>query len=136
MQIYFLVVLTNILSGLILSGSFFEEKNPEFAPCNLFLQKPRFKLVLGVVTVLTALFTLLVKVTPADIFFIGDLLPACYGVLAGSFLIMSFFYNSLEESRSWMKSFVDIMEDRGHIVGLTGILIGLIHFLVPSAVIL
>ncbi len=136
MQIYFLVVLTDILSGLILSGSFLEGKINEFATCNAFLQKPKFKLILGILTSLTALFTLLLKITPADIVFVGDLLPGLYGLLAGAYLIMSFFYSSLEETRSWMKSFVDLMEDQGHIVGLAGILIGIIHFLVPSAVIL
>ncbi len=136
MQIYFLVVLTHILSGFVLSGSFLEGKIIEFAPCNAMLQKPKFKLVLGILTALSALFTLLLKITPADIVFIGDILPGVYGILTGSFMIMSFFYGSLEETRSWMKSFVDLMEDRGHVIGIAGILIGIIHFLVPSAVIL
>ena len=136
MQIYFLVVTTNIMAGLILSGSFLEEKFSEFSPCNQLIQKPRFKMVLGIVAVLAACITLLLKITPADVIFIGNLLPALSGIIMGTYLIMSFFYSSLEEERSWMKSFVDLMEDRGHIIGLAGILIGIIHFLVPSAVIL
>lgn len=136
MQIYFLVVITNILSGLILSGSFLEEKIKDFSPCNALMQKGKFKLVLGLLSVLTALFTLLLKITPDDVVVLGDLLPAVTGGIMGSYLIMSFFYGSLEENRSWMKSFVDVMEDRGHIIGITGILVGIIHFLVPSAIIL
>ena len=136
MQIYFLVVITNILSGLVLSGAFLSEKFPGFGPCNVMIQNSRFKLVLGIITVLSALFTLLVKVTPADVIILGDLLPALTGALMGSYLIMTFFYDSLEETRSWMKSFVDLMEDRGFIFGLGGLVIGLIHFLVPNALIL
>lgn len=136
MQIYFLVVITNILSGLVLSGSFLEEKIDGFSPCNAFMQRGKFKLVLGIIAVLTALFTLLLKITPDDVVVLGDLLPALTGGIMGSYLIMSFFYSSLEENRSWMKSFVDVMEDRGHIIGIAGILVGIIHFLVPSAIIL
>ncbi|OQY34284.1 MAG: hypothetical protein B6241_05300 [Spirochaetaceae bacterium 4572_59] len=136
MQIYFLVVITNILSGLVLSGSFLEEKIEGFSSCNALMQRGKFKLVLGIITVLTALFTLLLKITPEDVIVLGDLLPALTGGIMGSYLIMSFFYGSLEETRSWMKSFVDVMEDRGHIIGIAAVLVGIIHFLVPSAIIL
>ena len=136
MQIYFLVVITNILSGLVLSGSFLDEKISGFGPCNTLMQNGKFKLVLGILSVLTALFTLLLKITPDDVVVLGDLLPAVTGGVMGSYLIMSFFYGSLEETRSWMKSFVDVMEDRGHIIGIAGMLVGVIHFLVPTALIL
>jgi len=135
MQIYFLVVLTHLLSGLVLSSHFLEEKINGFAPFSALLQKPRFRLVLGIITVLSSLFTLL-KVTPSDVIILGDLLPAVTGFLMGAYLILGFFYESLEESRSWMKSFVDLMEDKGHIIGIAAIVVGLLHFLVPTAIIL
>lgn len=136
MQIYFLVIVTNILAGLVLSRSFLEEKISGFAPFSGVLRKDRFKLILGIVTVLTALFTLLVKVTPADVVVLGNLLPALSGALMGAYLILSSFYKDLEEERSWMKSFVDLVESRGYIIGFAGMLIGTVHFLVPSALIL
>jgi len=135
MQIYFLVVSTHLIAGLVLSAHFLEEKVENLSSCTTLLNNSRFKLILGIVSMLTALFTLL-KVTPGDVIIAGDLLPAVTGFLIGGYLVMSFFYASLEENRSWMKSYVDIMEDQGHIIGLAAMIIGILHFLVPTALIL
>lgn len=135
MQIYFLVVMTHLLAGLVLGSHFLEEKFESFSSCAAMLNNGKFKMVLGVITVLSALFTLL-KVTPDDVLIIGDLLPALSGFLFGAYLILGFFYESLEESRSWMKSFVDLLEDKGHIFAVASLVIGLLHFLVPTALIL
>lgn len=135
MQIYFLVVMTHILAGLVLGSHFLEEKFESFSSCTTVLNNARFKIILGVVTVLSALFTLL-KVTPDDVLIIGDLLPAVTGFLFGAYLILGYFYESLEESRSWMKSFVDLLEDKGHIFAVVSLVVGLLHFLVPTALIL
>ncbi|MDC7241971.1 MAG: hypothetical protein PQJ50_16570 [Spirochaetales bacterium] len=135
MQIYFLVVSTHLLVGLVLGSHFLEEKYESFSCCAAMLNNQKFKLILGIITVLASLFTLL-KVTPNDVVIIGDLLPAVSGFTFGSYLILSFFYESLEESRSWLKSFVDLLEDKGYIFGLVSIVIGVLHFLVPTALIL
>jgi uncharacterized membrane-anchored protein len=135
MQIYFLVVSTHLLAGFILSSHFLEEKFESFPGCVDVLNSKRFKIALGVVTLLSALFTLL-KVSADDVLIIGDLLPAISGFFLGSYFILSFFYESLEENRSWMKSYVDLMEDRGHIVGFVAFVIGILHFLVPTALII
>ena len=135
MQIYFLVVSTHLVAGLVLSSHFLDEKMENFSSTAALLNNNRFKLILGVLSMIAALFTLL-KVTPGDVIIVGDLLPAVTGILIGGYLVLSFFYTSLEESRSWMKSYVDIMEDRGHIIGLAAMIIGVLHFLVPTALIL
>ena len=135
MQIYFLVVITHILAGLVLGSHFLEEKFESFSPCIAVLNNRRFKIILGVLMVLSSLFTLL-KVVPDDVLIIGDLLPAITGFLFGAYLILGYFYESLEESRSWMKSFVDLLEDKGHIFGLISLVVGVLHFLVPTALIL
>ncbi|QEN07174.1 hypothetical protein EXM22_03910 [Oceanispirochaeta crateris] len=135
MQIYFLVVFTHLLGGFVLSSHFLDEKIEDFASCTTLLNNNRFKLVLGIVTVLTALFTLL-KVSPADVIIIGDILPAVSGFLLGGYFILCYFYEHLDESRSWMKGYVDFMEDRGHFAGLAAVIIAILHFLVPSALII
>jgi len=135
MQIYFLVVSTHLVAGLVLSSHFLDEKLENFSSCTTLLNNSRFKLVLGALTMISALFTLL-KVTPGDVIVVGDLLPAITGILIGGYLVLTFFYTKLEENRSWMKSYVDIMEDRGHIIGLAAMIIGTLHFLVPTALIL
>ncbi len=135
MQIYFLVVSTHLLVGLVLGAHFLEEKYESFSSCAAMLNNKTFKLILGIITVLASLFTLL-KVSPNDVVIIGDLLPAISGFLFGSYLVLTFFYESLEESRSWLKSYVDLLEDKGHLFAVVSIVIGILHFLVPTALIL
>lgn len=135
MQIYFLVVSTHLLAGIVLASHFIEEKNEAFGACTQVLNNRTFKIVLGIITVLSSLFTLL-KVSPDDVLIIGDLLPAVSGFLIGAYLILAYFYESLEENRSWMKSYVDLLEDKGHIFGLFAIIVAVLHFLVPTALIL
>ena len=135
MQIYFLVVSTHLMVGLVLSSHFLEEKFETFSPCVLLLNHNKFKLILGILTILSSLFALL-KMSPDDVLIIGDLLPTVSGFLMGSYLGLGFFYESLEENRSWMKSYVDLLENKGHIFGTIMVIIGLLHFLVPTALIL
>ena len=89
MQIYFLVVSTHLLAGFLLSSHFLEEKIEAFSSCADFMSNNVFKLVLGIVTLLSALFTLL-KVSANDVVIIGDLLPAVSGFFPRQLLYSEF----------------------------------------------
>ena len=83
MQLYFLSILCNGLAGYVL---FFGDGGSE--KLKLPVNNPTFYLVLGILSIVTGVLKLL---SPLKIFFIGDLLPAAAGVIAGIMLIFGLY---------------------------------------------
>ncbi|MBN1686360.1 MAG: hypothetical protein JW852_06870, partial [Spirochaetales bacterium] len=74
-QIYFLSILTTLLSGLVLSADHYSTKFPGFiAVRDFFKAKPGLRVSIGVITFLTG-FLKLLTVTKGDVPVVGDLLP-------------------------------------------------------------
>jgi purine-cytosine permease-like protein len=128
-QIYFLSILTLLLSGITLS---FERDRGSARVGSLFnaevLNRPTFRMVLGLGTFLAG-FLRILTVTPGDVPFIGDIVPAITGLLLGAVLIVDYY-----RSRSTVESaFVDtvhrIFVRNGSRYGVIGIVVAVLHFL-------
>ncbi len=134
MQIYFLVVATQLIAGFILVSPLLEKKLVFFEECP-FLKERYFQFGLGITAVLAALFTLL-KVSDLDVLILGDLVPALSGLFLGIYFILSFYYERLVESRSWVKSYIDLVRDHSFMIGSGVLIIAVLHFLLPTALFL
>lgn len=134
LQIYFLTVLTNILAGLTISASYLSTKIESLQVFTEKMENKKFRVILGSLTLITGLFTLLNN-SPDNIAVLGNLVPAISAMAMGIILIIYYFFNGEEESKI-VVSIKELSEKYGNILGIAGIIIGIIHFIIPTALFL
>lgn len=126
-QIYFLLVALNVLSGLILVRSGLKIDlgiwDGWFAPFD-------HRMVRGLVGVATFLsgFLGLIFVLPGDQIFLGDLFPGTTALLGGTILILDY-YQKPKDTENSPKP--DWLVGNRLIVGVLCLAFGLIHFVTP-----
>ena len=136
-QLYFLSILFNGLTGYVLvaketweNGS--DVKNLVFSPHN-----ETFRLVLGILTAVTGLLKLL-NPTGDSIPILGDLLPAISGVAAGIVLTFSYYkeHTQAVDSEGKIEKIGNIFLHWKKGIGFTALASALLHFLFPQAFLL
>ena len=135
LQIYFLTVLTNIIAGLTISSTYLSTKIEGFQVFSEKMENRKFRVVLGSITVITGIFTLL-NHSAVSMAILGDLIPAITAMAMGTILIIHYFYSEEEETNNIVKIVKELSEKYGNILGIAGIIIGLIHFIIPTALFL
>ena len=85
-QLYFLSVLCNGLAGYVL----FSENTGEIEKQYSVIYNPTFSLVLGIMSAVVGILKLLSPVNKG-IFFLGDLIPAAAGIVAGLVFIFGIY---------------------------------------------
>ena len=135
LQIYFLTVLTNIIAGLTISAPFLSTKIEGFQVFSEKMEDRKFRVILGSITLITGIFTLL-NHSSVSMAVLGDLVPAVSAMAMGTILIINYFFNEDEEQNNLVKGVKDLSEKYGNILGIAGIIIGLIHFIIPTALFL
>ena len=135
-QIYLLSVLTNLLSGLILSAEHYSERFPGFASVrDFFAGKPGVRVAVGIITFLTG-FLKLLTVTKGDVPVVGDFFPALSGLILGlSLLFDRYKEKSTVESKALERADALLLRHKS-IYGSVGIVIAALHFLMPRIVLL
>jgi len=134
LQIYFLTVLTNIIAGLTISAPFLSKKIEGFEVFSKIMENKLYRVILGSITLLTGLFALLNHSSVSMAVF-GDLIPAVSAMAMGIILIIYYFFSG-EEDKKIVITVKNLSEKYGNILGIAGIIIGLIHFLIPTALFL
>lgn len=149
LQFYFLSVFLNCITGLILISETTKkttstedvivkpEGTESVAPTEtkkssfLFIQNPTFKLIIGILAVLTGILKLL-SVVPNDVPVIGDLIPSIAGLLGGGAVLFSYFttQTTLEVKPGKFFSNVFVMGKR--YVGVICLIAATLHFLFPK----
>lgn len=136
LQFYFLSILLNAITGLILM---FADKEYPVAMQGVRIpeiaQDETFRLVLGILTGVTGFFKLLTAVR-GDVPVIGDLVPALAG-LAGGFSLLYEFYRSRSVSdESSLPLAIQRIVSSKRYVGLACVIAATLHFLFPSVLLL
>ncbi len=139
-QLFTLFALSLGYSGLVLGFSFFDEK----LRCGeLFheegLSSPRsliiLSIVMGILSVLKLIFAF-----PGDIPVIGDILPALAGILASIMLMAEYFLKKAMEDGRELDGFFARIEvlflGRKTLIGVILVIIALVHFIIPSVVVI
>ncbi len=135
LQIYFLTIMTNILAGLTISAPFLSKKIKGFDVYAGKMENRLFRVILGSITLITGIFTLLNRGIVDKVAFFGNLVPAISGMALGLILVIYYFFADDNESKL-VSTIKNLSDKYGIILGIAGIIIGLIHFLVPSALFL
>ena len=146
LQFYFLSVLLNLITGLIL---FCSEKNVSKEIVSTeevqsevqvkndvlgFMDNKNFKLVLGVLSVLVGLMKLL-SVVQNDVPVIGDLLPSAAGLVGGFCILLDFYKNSSTVEMNPNK-FVQFVSENQKSIGIFCIVVAVLHFIFPKVLFL
>lgn len=149
-QFYFLSVACSLLLGCILffhkssvqkddtegsesDISFLDEKPVSFASLfsqDSFFTSPVFQLILGSVSIITALLILLSPF--GGVFLFGDLIPALSCVLGGAALLVNY-YSENSSSEIKLPELLNLLlvEWKGY-VGIFCIAVSIIHFIIPG----
>lgn len=136
LQFYFLSILLNTITGLVLL--FTDKDAPDgisVVKIPAIAQDETFRLVLGILTSVTGFFKLLTAVR-GDVPVIGDLVPALAG-LAGGFALLYEFYkarSTIEGDR--IPLFIQKIVDSKRYVGIACLVAAVFHFLFPTVLFL
>ncbi len=91
-----------------------------------------FRLVTGVLSMFVAVIKLL---SPMDVPFIGDILPAIAGLLGG-FAFLVEYYEISSDGSSLNETVESIFIDSRKFLGIICLAVGVIHFLIPRVILL
>jgi len=135
-QFYFLAVCLNIVGGFILTAPYFSEKLPFLGQLkSALVEKQSGRVIFVLLLLFTGIFKIL-SVTKGDVPVIGDFLPAVsLFVLALSFSVDFFAEKSSVES-SLVQKLNEILRKNGQIIGVSAIVIGVLHFIFPGVLFL
>jgi hypothetical protein len=134
-QFYFLSILLNGVTGYVLG---IEQEGDEGSLDTGFkfsFRNATFRLVLGILAVLTGLLKLL-SVTSGDIPVIGDLVPALTGFVVGFILVFEYYNSRSELSTEKADKLALFLKRNRKWIGFIAIASAALHFLFPSVLLL
>lgn len=151
-QFYFLSIIFNVIAGLVLIyGSDFtkaeklpaennEETDFEEKKANLFSEIPlfengNFRLVLGVLTILTGVMKIL-SVFRNDVPVIGDLIPALASFLAGASILIEYYLVSSSIENALPENVNRLFIEGRKYIGFFAVIAGVLHFIFPQVLLL
>jgi len=133
-QLYLLTVLTTVLSGLALATGFLSNRFERFSEYTDFMGNPVYRIILGGVSVLVGIINLFPSYT-GDIAVLGDLIPSLTGIVTGILLIAEYFSSRRTEEESKTVDIAEKVEKFSGpyltIVGISSIIIGILHAIIP-----
>jgi TctA family transporter len=136
MQLYFLSIAANLLAGIALCSEYFAARLRWFAPLGQLVGGRGFRAVVGGLAAVVGFLKLLVRSTPSDVPVVGDLLPALAGLAMGASLLVQV----LREKSDLPAEAVSRVEKAALAyrvpLGLAGMAVALLHFLLPGALFL
>jgi hypothetical protein len=135
-QFYFLSIFLNALSGYVLAFS--PDVDDVDAMENKFripIYKESFRLVLGVLTILTGLLKILSAIQ-GDVPVIGDLFPALAGFLAGFILIFEYYRSRSSIEPEHTEKIEQHLIKNKKWVGFLTLAAAVLHFLFPTVLLL
>ena len=130
-QVYFLSVLCNALSGFVLVSDGLEGGG---APKGLF-SNSSFRLCLGFVTAVVGILKFL-SVVPGNYPLVGDMAPALGGLFSGAVLLYEFYRAHSTIPSKTADSISGFINIRKKVIGGIAIAAAVLHFLFPTALFL
>jgi len=132
-QFYALSVVVNVLSGLLLAGAAKEKKTTFLYKLKSLFETKAAKFSLGLLSLIVGLFKILTP-TAGDVPVVGDILPAVTGFVLGGILLLDFMRTSSDLQEEPNKLTTRILSNKKYI-GMAGIVVGVLHFLMPGVII-
>jgi hypothetical protein len=135
-QFYFLSVATLLVGGMLAASGFITRRVPALNGVAEIAEHQTAMMTVGIITALVGVVKFFVRAPGDTVPVAGDLLPAIAGIALGVVLITSATKRApiteADFSRPPKPSLVTYRDP----IGLAAMVVGLLHFLVPGAVIL
>lgn len=135
-QFYLLSVLTLLASGLLAASDLLAERVVALEPLRGFAERRGIVLTAGIAAVAVGVFKLFLRAPGDGIPVAGDLLPAIAGVATGVTLVLGQTQRRDEQSDAISQPPTRQLVEYRNPIGLASILVALLHFFFPTAVIL
>jgi hypothetical protein len=134
LQFYFLSILANILAGAALASEYLAGRFTVFVPFRELLSRRAWQASLGVLAAAVGFLKLLIRSSAADVPVVGDLIPALLGMAMGASLLLH-----VVREKSDLPPMGRL--ERAALayrvpLGFTGIVVAILHFLLPGALFL
>jgi hypothetical protein len=135
-QFYFLSVATLLFGGVLAAADFLADRFSALAPLSDLAERRGIVMTAGIATAVVGLLKLFLRAPADTIPVAGDLLPALAGIATGGVLILSRLHRRPEIGAEISQTPPPALVEYKSPIGLAGIIVGLLHFLFPGAVIL
>jgi hypothetical protein len=134
-QFYFLSILFNAFSGFVLFTDNGEGESSLEERLNIPVNNGTFRLVVGILTLITGLLKLLSSVH-GDTPVVGDLVPALAGLVSGFILVFAYYDERAASDTGKFRVFGGAVLRHKKWAGLAAIAAAALHFLFPQALLL
>jgi hypothetical protein len=138
-QFYLLSIFANIVAGLTLAGDYLGERVSFLASFKNLRANRTAQIVIGAVTLVIGAIKIFVG-SPGELVPIaGDILPALAGIALGGVLLVEAFRPEVEsqgEKMAKVKKISKAVVSYRVPLGIAGVVIAVVHFLLPGVVIL
>jgi hypothetical protein len=135
-QFFFLSVCLNVIAGLTLAGDYLGEKIKFLASFKNIRASRAAQTAVAVAAAAVGLIKLIVLSPGEHVPVVGDLLPALTGILLGGIMLVEAYRPHVEGRSEQLEKLSKTILTYRVPVGIAGVVIGLVHFLFPGAVIL
>ncbi len=130
-QFYALSVFVNIIIGALLCIEGKSEEGSFLDRLKEMLEERGIKFSLGVLSAIIGLFKFLTPIR-GDIPVVGDLVPAVTGIALGGVVLLEFFRTRSDISSEAISRFEGTVTANKKFIGIAGIVVGILHFLMPA----
>lgn len=131
-QIYFLLVFLNVVTGLVLARSGLNRSLGMWDSWFVPFEHRMVRGLLGIATFLSG-FLGLIFILPGDQIFLGDLFPSVTALLGGTILVLEYYR---KEQPPESPPLEDFLVSNKIIVGVVCLTFGFLHFFSPAVVFL
>lgn len=135
-QLYLLSVVANIVAGLTLSADYLGERLAFLSGWRKISEHRGTAGAIGVVTALVGVLKLIVHAPGETVPVAGDLLPALGGIALGLVVLGESLRKAGTEAETGVDKVTDVVLTYRVPVGIAGIVLGFVHFLMPRVLFL
>jgi hypothetical protein len=134
-QLYLLSVVTNALAGMALAGEFLGDKLAFLSSWKNIRDRRGLLIGIGLAAAIVGVFKLIFRSPGEDVPVAGDLLPALLGIIQGAALLAEGFRQRVEGSEKLESVSKAVLTYRVP-VGIAGMVVAFLHFLMPGVLFL
>ena len=131
-----LSILSLLGAGLILSSDYLVEKMEWLSGLKDLAQQRNLRIGVGIAAGIVGILKLIVRSPGETVPVAGDLLPALAGIALGGLLLADTFRISRDDEPAAVDKVTNAVMPYRTPLGLGGIVVALVHFLLPSLIIL
>ncbi|OQY41072.1 MAG: hypothetical protein B6229_00140 [Spirochaetaceae bacterium 4572_7] len=130
-QIYFLLILSNLIMGIILAKNYLNSKIETFSSINQLLSSEILQVTIGCIGTIVGLLALFLRFD-GNMIILGDIIPAGIAIISGITLFIEYIAQEEENDSVIINSIKKVFLKNRTILGFSGIIVAILHFIIPG----